>query len=500
MNTPTVLYYQRYSSNSQNKDDESFHRQTKVMDTYRGLHGLPKPVRVYSDEGESGFHGSNLDKGLGELLQHLREGTYTAPVYVLVELLDRFTRTDLRTASQLLNELQGLATVISCQDSLVINQGSSDITASIRTLVALDLAHKESKNKSERSLRNHERCREEGRFQNSISKRYLVTSPCKTYKTVIESERPYLERAFNLRQSGYGIRRITEALNTNLPEGHKPYSLTFIANLFKLDKDGDRVSDKDVVKYGLVPADTFKICLSKKEHVQSGRPSDIPNLFKGLLTCALCGSAMTYRKAYGRKQSYLVCNSKWMKKSCSLPMVGYEYVEKALLGFLSLHSAHVFNSPEEDLQELSRQVLELEQRQEILETDFINTQVDCRGQSERIRKQLLDPIRAEQATVSDALSQSRKAYQDALAASHEVIRIDAPTTPEERTAFNLLLSRHLGRMSLDARGEKYRIKFENNSQFTIYGERYGDRWELDDRAHSTDNGLEPPLEFGPDFE
>lgn len=73
-------------------------------------------------------------------------------------------------------------------------------------------------------------------------------------------------------------------------------------------------------------------------------------------------------------------------------------------------------------------------------------------------------------------------------------------TPDDRIAFNILLSRHLGKMAVQVNedGATYRIASISGKGAAIVGDRLGNRWELDDQPTSKEE--KTILEFGPEFE
>lgn len=299
-----------------------------------------------------------------------------------------------------------------------------------------------------------------------------------------------------MKRTGYGLRRITAALNSNLPDGHKAYTTTFVSRTY---------ADTDVVKYGIVDDQTFQICQANKKKTQSGRPSDFQNLFRGLLICGRCGSPLAYRQpGKGRKDDYLLCSNKWLNKvaACNLPSLHYRRTEKALLEFLSLYSSYVFNTEKPDLGALSAKVMELEQHQDVLNTRLLTVTQNLQDLPELL-SQSLAPIKAELFATKESLATATKVYQDAIAASSESFTIKAPETPDDRIAFNILLSRHLGKMVVHVAddGATYRIASISGKGVAIIGDRLGDRWELDDQPTSkADDTPEPALEFGAEFE
>jgi DNA invertase Pin-like site-specific DNA recombinase len=87
--------YLRFSTPEQERGD-SLRRQTSMAEAYADKHGLELDARSYRDLGVPAFRGANADTGmLGEFLELVRAKEIAPGSYLLVESMDRLSRTSL---------------------------------------------------------------------------------------------------------------------------------------------------------------------------------------------------------------------------------------------------------------------------------------------------------------------------------------------------------------------------------------------------------------------
>ena len=150
---PKAYSYLRFSTADQIRGD-SFRRQTELARTWCEKTGVPL-VDNYRDLGVSAFRGANADKGaLKAFLDRVESGVIEPGSYLIVESLDRLSRTDITFALQMfLGLINAGIVIVTLGDQRVydrerINDGN--FTDIIISLTILSRANEESRIKSSR--------------------------------------------------------------------------------------------------------------------------------------------------------------------------------------------------------------------------------------------------------------------------------------------------------------------------------------------------------------
>ena len=150
---PKAYSYLRFSTADQIRGD-SFRRQTELARTWCEKTGVPL-VDNYRDLGVSAFRGANADKGaLKAFLDRVESGVIEPGSYLIVESLDRLSRTDITFALQMfLGLINAGIVIVTLADQRVydrerINDGN--FTDIIISLTILSRANEESRIKSSR--------------------------------------------------------------------------------------------------------------------------------------------------------------------------------------------------------------------------------------------------------------------------------------------------------------------------------------------------------------
>jgi DNA invertase Pin-like site-specific DNA recombinase len=151
--TPKAYSYLRFSTADQIRGD-SYRRQTELARAWCEKTGVPL-VDNYRDLGVSAFRGANADKGaLKAFLDRVESGVIEPGSYLIVESLDRLSRTDITFALQMfLGLINAGIVVVTLADQRVydrerINDGN--FTDIIISLTILSRANEESRMKSSR--------------------------------------------------------------------------------------------------------------------------------------------------------------------------------------------------------------------------------------------------------------------------------------------------------------------------------------------------------------
>ena len=206
---PKAYSYLRFSTADQIRGD-SFRRQTELARTWCDKTGVPL-VDNYRDLGVSAFRGANADKGaLKAFLDRVESGVIESGSYLIVESLDRLSRTDITFALQMfLGLINAGIVIVTLTDQRVydrerINDGN--FTDIIISLTILSRANEESRVKSSRLLaawaNKRERAGEEK--LTSICPSWLRMTADKTGFELIPAKAAIVLRIFEMAVAGKG--------------------------------------------------------------------------------------------------------------------------------------------------------------------------------------------------------------------------------------------------------------------------------------------------------
>lgn len=483
----TTLIYCRYSSSHQH-DGESIERQITLCNQAARLHQLDPVTHVYKDEGKSAFSGANLSGKLGELLHDLEQGIYKGPVTLLVESVDRLSRGEIQDASGLVQRLQQHCTLITVGDNHVYHQGKFDLVGMITLLVKAATAREESEKKSLRSKATHAKAKAEGRHQNTKVKRYLQVAPdkLKANTTVVPEEIPFIRELFRLKRLGYGVRRI-QTMQHEFRGDLPPYGRTGLVLLFK---------DTELVERGIISeTDLVMVKVDTPEWNKAGGRRSPKNLFRGIFRCGYCGARIVF------KAGSLLCNTKNVggKAACDFPAISYKKFEPLFLDSLSLFARDLFAHKVVDVEAIKTNKEALETSLIVLDSRIDNIVGALSDMPEQLAK-ALSPIKAEITAKKTELAEVTKDYEEAVA-SLETVQLETPTTDEERTAFNLRLTKAVSQLTihLSKDGQRFLVKGDKSDVGVIL-DRGLTSWRLYDQPMSKDDDEEITLEFGEEFE
>jgi DNA invertase Pin-like site-specific DNA recombinase len=220
---PNAYSYLRFSTGDQIHGD-SYRRQTELARAWCAKSGIPL-VENYRDLGVSAFRGKNADKGaLKAFLDQVEAGRIPSGSYLIVESLDRLSRTDITFALQMFLGLINSGIVVvtladqRAYDREKINDGN--FTDLIISLTILSRANEESRMKSSRVsaawAAKRDRASEE-----------KLTSRCPTWLTLAEDRKSFIpvtervaviNRIYTMAAAGMGQLVIARTLNReNVP-------------------------------------------------------------------------------------------------------------------------------------------------------------------------------------------------------------------------------------------------------------------------------------------
>lgn len=147
-----AISYMRYSSPSQNKNNESIRRQTAARDAIVAKYGLRlDDSHRYVDPGVSGRSGKHRSdtKALGQLVNRFKAGLIAPGTWLLVENLDRLSREEVGVAlPMLLDLINGGLVVCSCVPEIVFRHPVDSMNL-IVGIMEMSRGHGESQRKHE---------------------------------------------------------------------------------------------------------------------------------------------------------------------------------------------------------------------------------------------------------------------------------------------------------------------------------------------------------------
>lgn len=377
--------YVRMSTEIQARFGDSERRQMQAVERYAKLHGLrlAPPMR---DLGVSAFKGAHRKKGaLGPFLAAIQAGEIE-PGTLIIEAIDRLSREEPMTIISLLHDIlkSGFVIHIMSQNQTFdldfVNKQSGFLTTLSQRA---DVAHFESKQKSERIAEAYATRREEARAGTALKGNYhpvwldrhyttdSVTQTTTVTHTVNEPVAESIRMIFELATSGMGAHMIARTLNERgvpvLPapslrrasrgkerrwyQSHVGRLLTDRRVLGeyqpkrieqgKVVNEGDPIPDHFPA---IVPPELF-LAVRKARSPKLGRKTgarntEFANLFtNGLAVCGHCGERMLirgdYRKGEKTSRHYLRCSRQSTGYTCDNHRTPrYQWFEKKVLDAL----------------------------------------------------------------------------------------------------------------------------------------------------------------------
>lgn len=366
---PKAYPYIRFSSDKQ-KDGLSIQRQTEAIEAYLASNPhltVDKSLNL-EDLGKSGYSGRHLQKGgaLYLFLEKIKSGEIEKGSVLIIEHFNRLSRLKLNKAMDLFNEIlrHGIDIAVLDEKQIFTAESISSIDY-IKAVLKFDLAHEESKDKSNKGKDNWKFKKEA--LRNAINPhterlKFTKTLPLwleKTDKEIVVSEQKAetIRLIFRLCIENNGYMRIATHLNQNkinrLDNSNGPWTLDIVKRLlFNRALLGEYQPRKTVEIEGrarpsyvpneedpikgvyppIIDEDTFNAAqngLKTRKNKGGGRRADMPNLFVKLLKCSECGGSIKFQKHHnGYKQyNYLKCFNSLYGHCVSLGTRSWRYDE-----------------------------------------------------------------------------------------------------------------------------------------------------------------------------
>lgn len=366
---PKAYPYIRFSSDKQ-KDGLSIQRQTEAIEAYLASNPhltVDKSLNL-EDLGKSGYSGRHLQKGgaLYLFLEKIKSGEIEKGSVLIIEHFNRLSRLKLNKAMDLFNEIlrHGIDIAVLDEKQIFTAESISSIDY-IKAVLKFDLAHEESKDKSNKGKDNWKFKKEA--LRNAVNPqterlKFTKTLPLwleKTDKEIVVSEQKAetIRLIFRLCIENNGYMRIATHLNQNkinrLDNSNGPWTLDIVKRLlFNRALLGEYQPRKTVEIEGrarpsyvpneedpikgvyppIIDEDTFNAAqngLKTRKNKGGGRRADMPNLFVKLLKCSECGGSIKFQKHHnGYKQyNYLKCFNSLYGHCVSLGTRSWRYDE-----------------------------------------------------------------------------------------------------------------------------------------------------------------------------
>lgn len=338
----TAISYARWSSGRQS-DGDSLRRQTESAERFCLTYGLSLDKQLV-DGGVSAFKGANLnlEASLGKLMEDVRSGVISSETILLLENLDRFTRTNpVDAVPILINLLRTGLTLVTLQDERVHTlSGYADNTMHLMmSLMSMQAAHdysaKLSKRVSEEWGNRANRARQ-GRVRMSKVPFWIDRETQK-----LNDRAAIAKSVFEMAKSGAGQRAIANALNLKgvpSPSGRTWSKSSVQDTLDSPATYGSLMVKGDEVK-GYYPAlitETEWLAIQQRNRMRYRNPqaANTANLFPRLLRCGVCGSPMNVSttNSRGKTWRYLACEGRALRRTnCTAPNWRYDEFEEEFL-------------------------------------------------------------------------------------------------------------------------------------------------------------------------
>lgn len=365
---PKAFSYLRFSTPEQAKGD-SFRRQSIAAEEYAARKGLELDRSLsFEDLGVSAFRGANAETGkLGEFRRAVEDGFVQAGSYLLVESLDRISRSAARKALTLLGDIADLGiTIVTLNDGREYTADSlnNDPISLLVALVTFIRANEESATKGMRvrAAWNAKRSRALDKPLTSRTPAWITLSAVTGKLELVPERAAVVVRIFQMLRDGAGQHRVAETLNREgvptfgdagtrrkAAQWHRSYIAKISRNpavigvlvpfIVENDASGNKVRRALPPIEGYYPAavdpETFhavQAATADGVAPKSRSEKGVQSLLAGLARCPSCGSTMT-RVQKGPKggRPRFVCVKAKAGAGCAYVGIPQDVIEWALV-------------------------------------------------------------------------------------------------------------------------------------------------------------------------
>jgi DNA invertase Pin-like site-specific DNA recombinase len=361
---PTAFSYVRFSTRIQGEGD-SQRRQLAATQAYCDSNDITLSDKRFSDLGISAF--KEVDRpSLSDMLTAIETNIIKAGDYIILENLDRLSRKGISDTLTVLDSiLKHEVYIVSLQDNLELNKDSTDDLMSLmRIAVSADLAHKESKKKSERIKESWDEKQKEATANRTPKTRNCpawlkLSGDCSKYE-VIEDKALIVQRIFEMLSNGIGRRKIVSIFNQekvpHISEIKRTSGIWHPSYIAKITKSGAVIGrfTPTVNENGKRELDTLNSIedyfpriienslyyqvqeLTKINNRSAGRKgAAFTNVLQGACFCLKCNSVMKYTNKKEGEQ-FLECYRRSIGLCDNIKRYRYKLLEYAVLESMGL--------------------------------------------------------------------------------------------------------------------------------------------------------------------
>ncbi|EJO9866943.1 recombinase family protein [Vibrio vulnificus] len=292
------------------------------------------------DDGRSAYKGHNLSKGsLGDFLKRAELGEIPENALLLVEAVDRISRLSVDNQRKLWQKLKDLKINIAVAkfgDKVFKWDDEFELGADVHLTIMMDLAHQESKQKSERIKSAHSR--NFGKVKSKMCPAWMERVEVNgdyEYR-IIEDKAEIVRTLFRMKLDGMGADAIVKALrkkNIKMLSG-KWFNVGAVRKYLKNERvmgwyrknivttnhHGTQVRKETnrVIKDfypAIVSEEEFNAVQASFKKLKGGKHSKIANPLRGLMECPKCGRVMTLSNKWLRcrgRASYKDCDHTYL--------------------------------------------------------------------------------------------------------------------------------------------------------------------------------------------
>lgn len=337
MNKPShtkVFSYIRFSSKKQ-ADGDSLNRQETLAPIYAEKHGYTLVDAHYRDLGISGW--SNVERGgLDNMLKAIDNGSIPSGSHIVIEAVDRLSRKEFDETYQLIMSIinRNVCLYVANEQLLITKENKNDLDNIIRLALLIDIANKESTQKSERVSASKKAKRDKAR-QGETTKHVCPfwlewDEKNKCYRF---SKRRYIaDKIIELRMQGLGENAIGSWLQSNnYPVIRRGiWSSRTVARVYKDPaiygswQTKKKVEENGKYKWvnGEVFHDYYPALITRQQFEELNPPkpqrhstaSKHFNPFAHILKCGKCGASVITKRTHGHIYHY--CSTAYRKLGC----------------------------------------------------------------------------------------------------------------------------------------------------------------------------------------
>jgi DNA invertase Pin-like site-specific DNA recombinase len=475
--------YIRWSSETQTKGD-SLTRQLEATRKICKERGWQLDESLTPDKGVSAYAGTNLEKGsLGAFLERVKSGSIATPCILVVEALDRLTRTRLRDARKLFDGLlERKVSICTAHNGKVYDEASLENPLDlIISLMELNAAHQYSATIGRRVsaawTRKKQAAAEHKEILTSRTPAWIILDKETKRFMVDKKKSDVIRRIFNEYERNQGVFTIARDLNK---DGIKPFGWggswgsTVIRRFlgspsvigqyqpYKYVSANRKIPDgppiEDYYPAIISRAQFFRAQEQQKARFTPHGPRrNVLTLFTGLVKCARCGASMVLKSGavtLKRRNPWLslVCANALRGKGCVYRTMRYEPFERAILTVLLSLILEDTHAPASNAQiEALRAELSDVQRQ-IERANKLITNED--GVPKSVLKTISSLEKREEALKAQIQSVPEVGLDDESATVYEDIyhgrKEPIAMTIENRLRMRGVVSRFIDRIELDA--------------------------------------------------